>query len=137
MARISRRQILVAGAALGAAAFPAARGLAAVSGPIAPEAVSAAQTPLPSARIPKYVMPLRTFAGNRVSGSTFTTKFVEAPQLVLPSSMYPSGHADGTWVWAYQVDGQPASWPGATVEATRNTPTTITYVNSLDRKSVV
>ena len=137
MARISRRQLLVAGAAVGAVGFPAARVVAAVSGPVAPEAVSQAQTPLPSARIPKYVTPLRTFAGSRVSGSTFTTKFVEAPQLVLPSSMYPAGHADGTWVWTYQVDGQPASWPGATVEATRNTPTTITYVNNLPRSSRV
>jgi FtsP/CotA-like multicopper oxidase with cupredoxin domain len=86
---------------------------------------------LPSARIPKYVTSLRTFGGSRVSSTDFTTKFVEFPQLVLPASVYPAGHTDGTWVWGYQVDSRAPSWPGSTVEAVRHTPTTITYVNSL------
>jgi spore coat protein A len=136
MARISRRQLLVAGAAVGAAGFPAARVLAAGSGTVAPEAVTQAQTPLPSARIPKYVTALRTFP-SRVSGASFTTRLVEAPQLVLPSGMYPPDHTEGTWVWAYQVDGRAPSWPGVSVEATRGTPTTVTYVNALPRSSRV
>jgi FtsP/CotA-like multicopper oxidase with cupredoxin domain len=127
--RITRRQLLIAGAAVGVTSFPAVRSLAA-TGP-APGSVVTSQTPLPSARIPKYVTALRTFGGSRVSATDFTTKFVEFPQLVLPASLYPAGHTDGTWLWGYQVDSRAPSWPGFTVEATRHTPTTITYVNAL------
>jgi FtsP/CotA-like multicopper oxidase with cupredoxin domain len=75
------------------------------------------------------VTALRTF--NRVESKSFTTKMLEFQQVVLPPSMYPSGFKNGTWLWGYQVDSRPPSWPGATVEAARGTPTTITYVNNL------
>ena len=127
--KVTRRQVLIAGAAAGVAAVPVVRGLAGTA--LSPRSVSQDQTPLPSARIPKYVTSLRTFNGSRVSSSSFTTRMVEFQQLVLPPSMYPAGSAAGTWLWGYQVDGAPASWPGVSVEATRHVPTTITYVNSL------
>src|ERR1700743_295778 len=126
---ITRRHVLIAGAVAGVAAFPAVRGLA--SAAVVPGSVSRAQTPLPSARIPKYVTPLRTFTGARVSATDLTTRMVEFQQQVLPPSMYPSAYAAGTWLWGYQVDGRPVSWPGVTVEATRHAPTTVTYVNAL------
>jgi FtsP/CotA-like multicopper oxidase with cupredoxin domain len=127
--KITRRQVLIGGAVAGVAAVPALRGLA--SSALTPASVSRGQTPLPSARIPKYVTALRTFDGTRVSATNFTTRVAEFQQLVLPPSMYPAGYAAGTWLWGYQVDGRPASWPGVTVEATRHSPTTVTYVNAL------
>jgi spore coat protein A, manganese oxidase len=90
-----------------------------------------AQTPLPSANIPKYVDALRTFAGQRVSATSFTNRMVEFHQRVLPASMYPSSFRAGTCLWGYQVANRPASWPGATVEAQRGSPVTVTYVNNL------
>src|SRR5205807_2377182 len=89
------------------------------------------QTPLPSANIPKYVTSLRVFAGNRVTSTSFTTRMREFQQIVLPPSMYPNGFHRGTWVWGYQVDSRPATWPGFTVVARRGDPTTVTYVNQL------
>lgn len=137
LGKINRRHVLIAGAAVGVGAFPLVRGLAsaATATSVSPGSVSVAQTPLPSARIPKYVTALRTFAGSRVSSTDFTTQMVEFQQQVLPPSMYPASHAGGTWVWGYQVDSQPPSWPGVTVEATRFQSTTITYVNSLPRSA--
>jgi FtsP/CotA-like multicopper oxidase with cupredoxin domain len=128
--RISRRQVLIAGAAVGVSAFPLARGIAGAA-TATPGSVSTQQIPLPSARIPKYVTPLRTFSGSRVSATDFTTRMVEFPQQVLPASMYPAGHSEGTWLWGYQVDSRPPAWPGFTVEALRHRPTTITYINAL------
>ncbi|HXM54153.1 MAG TPA: multicopper oxidase domain-containing protein [Candidatus Dormibacteraeota bacterium] len=127
--RLTRRQFVLAGAAAGAATLTSTDALIASSRVLA--SVSQAQTPLPSANIPKYVTALRTFSGNRVNSSSFTTTMQEFQQIVLPPSMYPSGFANGTWVWGYKVDSRAAQWPGFTVQATRGTPTTITYVNNL------
>src|SRR5258708_8283516 len=128
--RVTRRQVVVAGAVIGGAALSPADALLLRTSRVF-ASVSQAQTPLPSANITKYVTALRTFNGHRVESSSFTSKMVEFQQVVLPPSMYPSGFKNGTWLWGYQSDGQPASWPGATVEVKRGTPTNITYVNNL------
>jgi spore coat protein A, manganese oxidase len=126
---LTRRQLLMAGMAVGAASFTSTDALVATSRVFA--SVSQPQTPLPSGNIPKYVTPLRTFAGRRVEKTSFKTKMVEFQQLVLPKSMYPSSFSGGTWLWGYGVDSTPPSWPGTTVEAQRGSPTDITYINNL------
>jgi spore coat protein A len=124
----SRRRFLIAGT-VGVAALAAGDGLTGLASPASASA-SRVQTPLPSSAIPKYQTALPTFSGLRVNSSSFTTSFVEFPQQVLPSSVYPSG-VPGTWVWGYQVGGRPANWPGYTVEAYQGRTTTVTYVNNL------
>jgi len=120
----TRRQFIKAGAAAGAMALiPGQQSLLAASRAFA--SVQFPQTPLSGANVPKYVTSLRTFAGQRVTATSFTTKMMEFQQQVLPSSF------DKTWVWGYQVANQPASWPGFTVEARQGSPTTVTYVNQL------
>jgi spore coat protein A len=126
---LTRRQMLMAMGAVGAASFTSTDAL--ITGSRVFASVSQAQTPLPSANIPKYVTALRTFAGNRVTSSAFTSKMVEFQQVVLPPSLYPSGFSKGTWLWGYQNDSRPATWPGVSVEARQGTPTNITYVNNL------
>ncbi|MER7848943.1 multicopper oxidase domain-containing protein [Kitasatospora sp. NPDC096077] len=127
-ARLSRRRLLLAGC-LGATSISALDGL------FHPQRAAASvlqqQTPLPGAQIPKYLTPLPTFGGQRVGASSMTTAFVEFPQHVLPPSVYPDAYRDGTWVWGYQVADRPASWPGCTVEAWEDRPTTVRYVNNL------
>ena len=125
---VSRRRFLIVGAT-GAVALAAGDGLA---GLVSPASASAArtQTALPSSAIPKYQTALTTFAGRRVDASAFTTTLTEFPQQVLPPSLYPKG-VRGTWLWGYQVDGRPASWPGCTVEAVRGRTTTVTWTNEL------
>lgn len=126
--QLSRRRLLLAGC-LGAASITALNGL--ISPQRAAASVLQPQTPLPGAKIPKYVTALPTFGGNRVDASSMTTSFVEFAQHVLPPSMYPDAYSDGTWVWGYQVADRPASWPGCTVEAREGRPTTVRYVNKL------
>lgn len=122
--------MLMAMGAMGAASFTSTDALMASSRVLA--SAASPQTPLPSANIPKYVTPLRTFVNDsRIESAAFTTRSMEFQQLVLPQSMYPGGFRNGTWLWGYQVDGTPPSWPGTSVEATRGTPTNITYVNQL------
>jgi spore coat protein A len=126
----TRRQFLKAGVVLGGASLiPAGRWLAAGSGVLA--SAQTPQVPLPGAHIPKYVDPLFSFVGKRVTSTDFITRISEFQQLVLPASVYPEAFRDGTYVWGYQVDGRPPSWPGFTVEAVRGRPTTVTYVNDL------
>jgi spore coat protein A, manganese oxidase len=127
---LTRRQLLMAGMAVGAASFTSTDALVATSRVFA--SAASPQTPLPSANIPKYVTPLRTFGvDQRIESSSFTTTMTEFQQTVLPPSLYPNGFRNGTWLWGYQVDGKPAAWPGFSVEARRGTPTNITYVNNL------
>jgi FtsP/CotA-like multicopper oxidase with cupredoxin domain len=125
---ITRRQFVVAGAAAGVVGLTSSDAL--IKGSRVFASAAQPQTPLPSANIPKYVTPLVTFSGRRVESTSFTTRMLEFPQVVLPPSMYPRGFP-GTWVWGYKVDSQVPSWPGVTVEARRGSPTTVTYVNDL------
>src|SRR5207244_6182089 len=87
--------------------------------------VQSPQTPLPGANITKFVTPLRTFAGHRVTATSYTARMVEFQQQVLPASF------NKTWLWGHATGGHPAQWPDLTVEQRRRSPTTVTYVNRL------
>jgi spore coat protein A, manganese oxidase len=102
------------------------------------------QTPLSGTDIPKFVDALPTFAGQRVGGPLLFVNMRETTQKALPASFYatlPAPYKAGTVVWGYQVTGldantflpvsRPPSWPGVTVEAQRNVPTTVIYTNNL------
>jgi FtsP/CotA-like multicopper oxidase with cupredoxin domain len=120
----TRRQFIKAGAALGAIAFiPGQESLISASRVFA--STQFPQTPLPGANIPKYVTPLHTFVGHRVTATSYTNRMVEFQQQVLPPSFKP------TWLWGYQINALRPSWPGVTIEARRGSPTTVTYVNRL------
>jgi spore coat protein A, manganese oxidase len=98
-----------------------------------------AQTPLLGSRIPKFVDPLPTFAGARVTSQSFTVQMEEFQQKILPDSLY-SGLSDhfkaGTYLWGYKVGDQSLSYPGHTIEAQRGTPTDIRYLNKIPLPSV-
>ncbi len=96
--------------------------------------VQVPQTPLPGSDIQKYVDPLPTFAGKRVSDTSIIVEAQEFQQKILPESIYAgltSPFQAGTYVWGYKVGDRPAFYPGFTVEAHRHYPTTVTYVNNL------
>ncbi|MBV9690173.1 MAG: multicopper oxidase domain-containing protein [Ktedonobacteraceae bacterium] len=103
-------------------------------GPKQPLSTGVVQTPLRGADIPQFVERLPTFAGHRVSSSSFTVTMQEFQQKILPSSLYEKLSAPfnaGTYVWGYKVGQRAPFFPGYTVEAQHGTPTTITYVNNL------
>jgi spore coat protein A, manganese oxidase len=93
------------------------------------------QTPLSGKSIPKYVEPLPTFVGARIAAGTgYAVAMEEFQQMVLPADFYatlPAPFTAGTYVWGYKVGTAPASYPGATVEAQKGTPVTVTYTNDL------
>ena len=85
-------------------------------GPIktASAAVPSSRMALPGLDIPKYVEPLRTFAGARVSATNITVSIEEFQQHVLPASVYsalPAPFGQGTCVWGYQVGDSPPHYP--------------------------
>jgi len=124
----TRRQFLKIGAVAGVGTLlplSAWRAFASVQTP---------QTPLLGGDIPKYVDPLPSFVGQRVTATSLTTRMVEFQQKALPASVYaglPAPFNAGTFVWGYKVDSRPPSWPGFTIEAKQGTSTTVTYVNNL------
>ena len=76
--------MLMAMGAMGAASFTSTDALIASSRVLA--SAASPQTPLPSANIPKYVTPLRTFVNDsRVESAAFTARSMEFQQLVLPA----------------------------------------------------
>ncbi len=92
------------------------------------------QTALPGKNVPKYVDPVPTFVGARVSGSTLSVSMQEFQQKVLPASVYstlPAPFSAGTFVWGYNVNSLGPSWPARTIVARRSVPTTATYTNNL------
>ncbi len=101
--------------------------------------VQVPQTPLPGKGIPKYVDWLPHFAGVRVTSSNLAVDMLEFQQYVLPEAfhkgLFPIGSTDpltnGTWVWGYKINGNGPLYPGFTVEATRGTPNTMTYLNNV------
>jgi hypothetical protein len=102
--------------------------------------VETAQVQLDGSTIPQFVLPLTTLAGSRVDGTrAIDVNMVEFQQKVLPPQFYPATgpFAAGTLLWGYAVSpaaGGPVlgpRWPAFTIEARRNTPTTVTYTNSL------
>ena len=104
-------------------------------GPIRTVSVSVpSRTALPGSDIPKYVEPLPTFAGSRVSAANVTVSIEEFQQFVLPAGVYSGLTApfgQGTYVWGYRVGNMPPHYPGFTIEAQRGTPTTVSYLNNL------
>ncbi|HEY7414087.1 MAG TPA: hypothetical protein VH593_02765, partial [Ktedonobacteraceae bacterium] len=129
----TRRHLIKMGAAIGASTlFFTGNSLQDISRVFASAQVP--QTPLPGASIPKYVDPLPTFVGQRVSGTSLTVRIQEFQQKVLPEEIYaklPTQYLAGTYLWGYKVDNRPVFYPGFTIEAHRNCPTTVTYVNML------
>lgn len=124
----SRRTFLKAGAVAGAGLFVPAAAWRAWASTTLP------QTPLLGANIPKFVEPLTTFVGERVTSQYFNVIMREFQQNVLPDSLYATmvpPFNQGTSVWGYQVDGRPPFYPGFTVEAQRGRATTVNYVNNL------
>jgi FtsP/CotA-like multicopper oxidase with cupredoxin domain len=106
--------------------------------------VQTPQTALPGANITKFASPLPTFVGKRVKGSSVQSTMLEFQQNVLPDSFYTSLAApfrNGTFLWGYANCPSGSSprpqWPGATIEATRGTTTTIKYVNDLPTSSTL
>jgi spore coat protein A len=90
------------------------------------------QVPLPGKSVPKYVTPMTQITpALRVSGTPIDVNMNEVQQIVLPAAMYPAAYAAGTWVWGYDVGGRGPHYPGISIEATRATPTTVRYLNSL------
>jgi hypothetical protein len=82
------------------------------------------QTALPGNAIPKYVDPLPTFAGRRISAANIKVSIAELQQQVLPASLYaslPAPYREGTLVWGYKVGGAPPHYPGFTIEARSRT----------------
>jgi FtsP/CotA-like multicopper oxidase with cupredoxin domain len=98
-----------------------------------------AQTPLVGSRIPKFVDPMPTFVGTRVTSAAFSVQMEEFQQKILPDGLY-SGLDDrfkaGTYIWGYKVGDKPLSYPGHTIEAQRGTPVVITYLNKIPVSSV-
>ena len=87
--------------------------------------VTTFQTPLSGGLVPRYVDPLPTFPGKRVTATSITAAMQEFQQQILPAT-FPK-----TTVWGYNLNNKGPSFPGTTVEAKKGTPTTITYVNNL------
>jgi FtsP/CotA-like multicopper oxidase with cupredoxin domain len=87
--------------------------------------VTTPQTPLAGRSVPRFVDPMPTFAGTRLSATSLTAAMQEFQQQVLPAG-FPK-----TTLWGYNLNGNGPTYPGVTVEAKRGVPTTITYVNNL------
>jgi spore coat protein A, manganese oxidase len=87
--------------------------------------VTTFQEPLLGGNVPRYVDPLPTFTGKRVTATSITANMQEFQQQILPAG-FPK-----TFVWGYNLNGNGPSFPGRTVEAKKGTPTTITYINNL------
>jgi hypothetical protein len=95
--------------------------------------------------IPKFVEALPVFGSSlgiepgqvnapRITGPAITVAIGEVQQRVLPVDVYTGllpPYDSGTYVWAYNVGNTIPLYPGITIEAQRNTPTDVTYVNGL------
>jgi spore coat protein A len=107
------------------------------------------QTALPGECIPKFAVPLPVFgpAGttprvNALTHSNITVKMKEVDQAVLPQGAKDTCTGSvifgKTRIWAYETSDSAtreilggAHWPAVTLEATRNTQTTVKYKNEL------
>ena len=101
------------------------------------------QIPMLGRTIPKYVNPLPHFANNRVDGTkALTVKMKEFQQVVLPSTFINpvTGQPYKTTVWGYEIaDGTNTYgplYPAFTIEAQRNIPTIVTYINDLGNQTL-
>jgi spore coat protein A len=142
MSRLSRRDVMKIGGVVGAGAVV---GLEVPSlFQTANASVQVPQTALPGANVTKFVTPLPTFVGRRVSGTSLQSTMSEFQQHVLPDAFYTSLAApfkNGTFLWGY-ANGQSGTnpspqYPGATVEVTKGTAVTVKYVNNLPASPVL
>src|SRR5436305_14869067 len=128
----TRRAVVKVGALMGVGGFAAAGGALVI--PRFFKSSNPSQTTLLGSKIPKFVDPLSTFVGTRVTSTSFDVQMGEFQQKILPNSLY-SGLSQqsvaGTYLWGYKVGDKPFSYPGHTVEAQRGKPTTITYFNKI------
>ena len=102
--------------------------------------VQVPQSPLLGNLITKYLDPLPTFAGSRITRTSMVVSVEEFQQKVLPANMYSRlafPFRNGTYVWGYRVDGADPLYPAVTIEARRNVPTTVTYKNNLPSHPVL
>lgn len=132
----TRRVVIKAGALVGVGALTATG--AALIIPRVVQSSDAAQVPLLGSKIPKFVDPLPTFVGKRVTSASFDVQMGEFQQKILPNSLYAelSAHfTAGTYLWGYKVGDKAFSYPGYTVEAQKGTPTTIKYSNQIPQPS--
>ena len=103
-------------------------------------AALAQQVPLPGASIPKFVdavpAPARLNGTQTSPGNPIVVRLDEFQQKVLPGSMYSglaAPYRNGTYVWSYVIPGRPKTYPGATIEARRGRPTSVKFINNLQR----
>jgi FtsP/CotA-like multicopper oxidase with cupredoxin domain len=106
--------------------------------------VQVPQTALPGASITRFVTPLPTFVGRRVTGTSLQAGMSEFQQKVLPDSVYTSLAApfkNGTYLWGYAIGQSGANpspqYPGVTMEVKKGTPVTVKYVNNLPASPVL
>src|SRR5262249_33972000 len=129
----TRRQFIKAGAGITAGAALSGSPMVAFSRVFsAPGDVVA--TPLIGSSIPRFVEPLPTFLVCRVNSASLTVEMREFQQRVLPANLYarlPPPYRAGTFLWGYKVGPRAPGYPGCTIEAQRDVPTTIRYVNAL------
>jgi spore coat protein A, manganese oxidase len=98
--------------------------------------VTAPQTALDGATVPKYVDRLPLLSTDRVDGTRSVTVHMEEFQAkVLPASMYSnlaSPFRNGTFQWGYEVgEGTGAQFPSRTIQSRRGTATSVSYTNKL------
>jgi len=101
----------------------------------------AQQTPLPGTSIPKWVDPMPRFPFRIDATNPLRVTMKEIQHKVLPDALYPPPYEDGTYVWAYQIEEldalgntirtAPAYYPGFTVVAQHDVPTTVEFINAL------
>src|SRR5262249_16559065 len=102
--------------------------------------INRAQTPLLGANVPQFVTALPTFVGKRWTAASRGVRFQEFQQRLLPDVIYNnlgSQFRDGTFVWGYQVDGAPASFPTTTIVARVGSTKTIKWENDLPVKPLL
>src|SRR5215472_19015137 len=141
---IGRRDLLKIGALAGAGVAVRVGGSRIVL-PSASASVQVPQTALDGSTVTKFVTPLPTFVGRRVTSSSVLSVMNEFQQNVLPDAFYTSlakPFRNGTYLWGYGVgplgsNPVPSSWPGVTVIAQKGTQTSIKYVNNLPANPVL
>src|SRR6266581_4898849 len=142
MSRLSRRGVLKIGGLAGAGAVVGFEVPSLFQ--TANASVQVPQTALPGANVPRFVTPLPTFFGRRVSCTSLQATMSEFQQKVLPDSFYSSlasPFQNGTFLWGYAVGPSGSNprpqFPGVTVEAKKGTAITAKYVNNLPANPVL
>ncbi|MBV9173513.1 MAG: hypothetical protein JOZ81_25905 [Chloroflexi bacterium] len=77
-------------------------------------AVQVTQTPLAGSSVKKFVQPLPTFVGQRVTSTSVNVGMFEFQQNILPDPMYsglPAPFNGGSFVWGYSVQGTDTQAP--------------------------